>query len=512
VTLTTALAPTLSRLLAIICTGSLGVWFSSATAQRLKLLQEVDSPTLLLSQALSFSLSQVHDGFTYAATAADKAAVAQALEKAAQFRKAAEQLALQPGSAETSKALQTLFDTYTRAAQQVVSALLGDANSGGADPAASAERMRSAHAALLQQLSALKSQSQQSLAAGIAAAEASVRHGLIAGLVGVVVVLAVSLAVGRQATQEVLREVGGSPAYAKSIVQNIAAGALQTPITLRAADSSSLLFAMRGMQTQLSSLIGDVHRCAASIDTSSSAIADGNSDLSQRAARQTEELRAASARMDQLTLSVGKNADQSQQANTLARSASQAAEVGAQEVGQVVQTMTEILHSSKRISEITATIDSIAFRTNLLALNAAVEAARAGEQGRGFAVVASEVRGLAQGAAVAAREIKGLITDSSQRIQQGVQQVQAAGTSISHLVDAVKGVGQLMADISGATAEQRADIEQVNRVVSQLNMNTQQDAELAAKANAASGSLQVVAARLTETVSVFAAATPGAPA
>jgi methyl-accepting chemotaxis protein len=76
---------------------------------------------------------------------------------------------------------------------------------------------------------------------------------------------------------------------------------------------------------------------------------------------------------------------------------------GGEVVGQVVGTMNSINDSSRKIVDIIAVIDGIAFQTNILALNAAVEAARAGEQGRGFAVVATEVRNLAQRSAAPPR-------------------------------------------------------------------------------------------------------------
>jgi methyl-accepting chemotaxis protein len=96
------------------------------------------------------------------------------------------------------------------------------------------------------------------------------------------------------------------------------------------------------------------------------------------------------------------------QARSLADQAAIVATRGATDVGDVVSTMEAIQSSSKRIGDITAVIDRIAFQTNILALNAAVEAARAGEQGRGFAVVA--------------KEIKSLITDSAERVEEGTQQ------------------------------------------------------------------------------------------
>ena len=111
---------------------------------------------------------------------------------------------------------------------------------------------------------------------------------------------------------------------------------------------------------------------------------------------------------------------------------------GGEVVDGVVQTMSAISDSSRRIADITGVIDGIAFQTNILALNAAVEAARAGEQGRGFAVVAGEVRTLAQRSAVAAKEIKALIDESVQRVEGGTRQVDEAGSTMREVVDSVR--------------------------------------------------------------------------
>src|SRR5690606_16486570 len=185
---------------------------------------------------------------------------------------------------------------------------------------------------------------------------------------------------------------------------------------------------------------------------------------------------------------VKSNADVAQQAAHLAQAASGAAVKGGEVVGEVVQTMDEINTSSKKIVDIIAVIDSIAFQTNILALNAAVEAARAGEQGRGFAVVASEVRSLAQKSAAAAEDIKQLIDESVSRAQAGSQMVDAAGEAMTGIVTQVQRVTDLISEISAATKEQTTGIAQVNDAVLQLSDVTQQNAALVEQSAAASSS------------------------
>ena len=159
--------------------------------------------------------------------------------------------------------------------------------------------------------------------------------------------------------------------------------------------------------------------------------------------------------------------------------------------------------SSRKIVDIISVIEGIAFQTNILALNAAVEAARAGEQGRGFAVVAAEVRNLAQRSAAAAKEIKTLIDDSVDKVQEGSTQVAEAGKTMDEIVDSVKRVTDIMAEITAASQEQTSGIEQINQAITQMDQVTQQNAALVEEAAAAAASLQEQTSGLLHGVSVF---------
>ena len=197
------------------------------------------------------------------------------------------------------------------------------------------------------------------------------------------------------------------------------------------------------------------------------------------------------------------NADNAHHASQLAADASGKAREGGDIVSGVISTMNNISGSSKKIAEITTVINSIAFQTNILALNAAVEAARAGEQGRGFAVVASEVRNLAQRSAQAAKEIEALIAESVHLIGQGSEQVSHAGATMTDIVEAVRRVTDIMAEIAAASDEQSRGIQQVSLAVTEMDNVTQQNASLVEEASSAAASLEEQAARLTQAVAAF---------
>ncbi|EIB5176023.1 HAMP domain-containing protein [Salmonella enterica subsp. enterica serovar Maracaibo] len=260
---------------------------------------------------------------------------------------------------------------------------------------------------------------------------------------------------------------------------------------------------LQQMQHALQQTVGAVRQGAEEIYRGTSEITAGNTDLSSRTEQQAAAIEQTAASMEQLTATVKQNADNAHHASKLAEDASGKASRGGQMVSGVVQTMGNISTSSKKISEITAVINSIAFQTNILALNAAVEAARAGEQGRGFAVVASEVRTLASHSAQAAKEIEGLIGASVSLIEQGSEEVIAAGSTMNEIVDAVKRVTDIMLDIAAASDEQSRGIVQVSQAISEMDKVTQQNASLVEEASAAAASLEEQAARLTQAVDAF---------
>ncbi|OON38861.1 chemotaxis protein [Izhakiella australiensis] len=316
-------------------------------------------------------------------------------------------------------------------------------------------------------------------------------------------ILLVSAVLGVLFSRRVLRPLGGEPADATAIAMAVAEGNLTTDIPVKNGDRASLFYALHTMQNQLRDMVSHIKIASESVRQGAEEIASGNLDLAARTEQQAAALEQTAASMEQLTSTVKHNADNAHQATTLTENASDTARRGEGLVSEVVETMSQIDDSAKKIGDITAIINSIAFQTNILALNAAVEAARAGEQGRGFAVVASEVRNLAQRSASAVKDIAALIEESSQRVEGGVRRVRDAGRTMSELTQAVHSVQTIIGQIVAASDEQARGIGQVTIAINEMDGATQQNSSLVQEMSAAAGSLESQAQQLSQTVQRF---------
>lgn len=291
----------------------------------------------------------------------------------------------------------------------------------------------------------------------------------------------------------------------QAVIDAVKSGDLTRRVNLNGKTGAiaSLCTGVNALVDQMTAIIVQVHEAGSTINTAAAEIFQGNSDLSSRTEQQGSSLEETASSMEQLASAVKQNAQNAKQANQLAASASDVAVRGGDMVSQVVKTMSAINQSARKIEDIIAVIDGIAFQTNLLALNAAVEAARAGEHGRGFAVVAGEVRNLALRSANAAKEIKTLITDSVDKTTEGAKQVETAGNTMQEIVSSVQRVTDMMGDIAAASIEQSAGIDQVNNAITVMDEMTQQNSALVEQASAAAEALLEQAGNLVETVSAF---------
>jgi methyl-accepting chemotaxis protein len=341
-----------------------------------------------------------------------------------------------------------------------------------------------------------------------ALAEARIAGGSVIGAIGVGLLLAMGM--GAWVRRRVTRELGADPGQLRAVAERIRDGELYHAVSNQGG-ADSVVAAFARMRDMLREIASAVRQGADGVATSSAEIAAGNNDLSARTEQQASALQQTAASMEQLGSTVRQNADNARQANQLALQASSVAVQGGEVVSQVVDTMRGINDSSRRIADIIGVIDGIAFQTNILALNAAVEAARAGEQGRGFAVVAGEVRSLAQRSAEAAKEIKALISTSVERVDQGSALVDRAGQTMQEVVTSIRRVTDIMGEISAASAEQSAGVDQITEAMTQMDQATQQNAALVEQSAAAAESLRQQALQLVQAISVLKLDVGGGP-
>lgn len=286
--------------------------------------------------------------------------------------------------------------------------------------------------------------------------------------------------------------------------QSIASGNLSTRIEAGAQNEiGKMLTEVEGMRQSLTDTVYGIRNGVKHIYSNAQEIATSNNDLSSRTEQQASALQQTAASMEELKITVRQNADNAHSAQQLAESASTSAQKGGEVMNNLDKIMVEITANSRQIADINSVIDSIANQTNILALNAAVEAARAGEQGRGFAVVAGEVRNLAKRSADAAKEIRQLINTCVANMNTGSQEVELAGASMQEIVKSVVQVTDIMAEITSASDEQSTGINQIAQAVNEMDLVTQQNAQMVENAAKTATSVEQHASNLDQIVAQF---------
>jgi methyl-accepting chemotaxis protein len=335
------------------------------------------------------------------------------------------------------------------------------------------------------------------------AANVAFRQAIVFVICCIVGAVAMGACLATMISRDLANRLGGEPGDAATIAKKIATGDLTVRVNVGNRNPSSLMSSLAAMKDQLTGLLSDIKSHRQSILDASNEISQSNGDLSHRTEEQSASLQEAAANLTQLRARVHQNAENAKHAEILARSTSDMAASGTNKMNELTRCVQRFAESSARITQIVSLIEGIAFQTNILALNAAVEAARAGDHGRGFAVVAGEVRGLAQRSSSALREIKLIILESQERIDNGGNLAFEAEVIIGKMAHSAKKVTDLMCEISNASSEQRAGIDEVCAAVSQIDHATQRNAAFVEEAFSAVQTLTLQTNGLEEALSVF---------
>nr|WP_315398751.1 methyl-accepting chemotaxis protein [uncultured Duganella sp.] len=470
------------------------------TQKSIHATESIDYPVLDSAKSIALDVGGISDALRDAVAEGDKNRIAQIPEQAAKLRVKLKQFGEIEGQGGNGARLAQEFDAYFTPALRSARIML-ELEEG--DPQSAVAAMQSALKTLNADLAKTNDDARKRFSEGIVQSQTSVGRVLFSSIAVALIVIGTLVVASFFVVRAIWQQLGGEPEYTRDIARAVADGDLSMAIHTDASDGGSLLLALKDMRDKLGAMVGEIKSSAETINVASHEIAAGNADLAARTESQAGSVDETSRSMHTLTGTVRENADNAHQANTLALSASSIAAKGGSIVHEVVATMGEINGSAKKIVEIIAVIDGIAFQTNILALNAAVEAARAGEQGRGFAVVASEVRNLAQRSASAAKEIKELIGDSVAKIGVGSKLVDEAGLTMGEVVESVRKVADILVDITAASSEQTGGIESIAHAIESIDGMTQQNSALVEQASAASESLREQAAHLSEVLSVF---------
>jgi methyl-accepting chemotaxis protein len=252
----------------------------------------------------------------------------------------------------------------------------------------------------------------------------------------------------------------------------------------------------RGIVNALNQIISSLTTGSEQVFSAAGQVSSASQSLAEGATEQAAGLEETSSSLEEMASMTKQNADNAQQANTLATDARKAADTGSSSMSKMNEAIEEIQKSSDETAKIIKVIDEIAFQTNLLALNAAVEAARAGEAGKGFAVVAEEVRNLAMRSAEAAKNTSEMIEESVKNAKNGVDIAAEVGKVLDEIVGSIGKTSDLVGEIAAASQEQSQGIDQVNTSVNQMDKVTQQNAANAEESASASEELSAQAEQM----------------
>lgn len=270
----------------------------------------------------------------------------------------------------------------------------------------------------------------------------------------------------------------------------IAEGDLATEVVTSTGDElGDVAASFEIMRQRVHKVLLEINQGADQVAAGAHNVSDASVALSQGASQQAASVEQLSASIAEIASQTASNAQNAEKANDLTVGTKEKAQLGNEEMQEMLSAMEEINASSANISKIIKVIDEIAFQTNILALNAAVEAARAGQHGKGFAVVAEEVRNLAARSAKAAKETTDMIEGSMAKVETGREIAHKTAEALNAIVGDVSSVADIVANIAKASNEQKLALEQINQGVQQVSQVVQANSSTSEEAATASQNL-----------------------
>ena len=234
-------------------------------------------------------------------------------------------------------------------------------------------------------------------------------------------------------------------------------------------DFQSIEVALNTFTSAISDALGNIGQAEQRVSSHAEQLSSGAQALAQGATEQASAVQELYATVDDLSKSAGRNAQAAADAQDSARLTNEQVTLSSRQMEEMVAAMANISDASQQIGRIIATIEDIAFQTNILALNAAVEAARAGSAGKGFAVVADEVRSLASKSDEAAKATKGLIENSIQATRRGTDIVGEVSDSLKKAMDLVVQSNRAIETIAEAIHQEADSLAQVSEGIGQIS-------------------------------------------
>ena len=270
----------------------------------------------------------------------------------------------------------------------------------------------------------------------------------------------------------------------------IAEGDLATEVVTSTGDElGDVAASFEIMRQRVHKVLLEINQGADQVAAGAHNVSDASVALYQGASQQAASVEQLSASIAEIASQTASNAQNAEKANDLTVGTKEKAQLGNEEMQEMLSAMEEINASSANISKIIKVIDEIAFQTNILALNAAVEAARAGQHGKGFAVVAEEVRNLAARSAKAAKETTDMIEGSMEKVETGREIAHKTAEALNAIVGDVSSVADIVANIAKASNEQKLALEQINQGVQQVSQVVQANSSTSEEAATASQNL-----------------------